>query len=226
MSTPEPAEKRGRFRQIIEAYRVTRSVDRTIGWVLLGIFAGVLAVFVVLGLVVKPLWFWIVIGIPLALLATVVIFGRRAESAAYARIEGQPGAPTAALNTLPKGYFTTPAVAVTKSQDFVHRVLGPPGIVLVAEAPPGRATALLATERKRTARFVPDIPITELVVGDGDGSVPLPKLARRIRKMPRVLRPAEVTEVRRRLDALTATPLPIPKGPMPKGGKVPRPKVR
>ena len=29
-------------------------------------------------------------------------------------------------------------------------------------------------------------------------------------------------DVRRRLDALTATPLPIPKGPLPKGTKMPR----
>lgn len=227
MSTPEPEKKRGRIRQLFEAYRVTRTVDPAIGWILLGIVLGAVAIGVVLGLIVQPLWFWIVIGLMAGLLVAMIVFGRRAESAAYSRIEGQPGAATAALNTLPKGYFTTPAVAVNRQQDFVHRVLGPPGIVLVGEGTSaGRAGALVATEKKRTARFVPDLPITELVVGDGEGEVPLRKLARRVRKLPRALRPAEVTDVRRRLDALTATPLPIPKGPLPKGGKPPRPKVR
>ena len=39
-----------------------------------------------------------------------------------------------------------------------------------------------------------------------------------------MLRPAEVTAIRKRLDAVAAVsnPLPIPKGPLPKGGKVPR----
>ena len=52
--------------------------------------------------------------------------------------------------------------------------------------------------------------------------MPLRKLQRTVMKLPRALRPAEVTAVRKRLDALTTTPLPIPKGPMPKGGRVPR----
>ncbi len=38
----------------------------------------------------------------------------------------------------------------------------------------------------------------------------------------RNLKPAEVAAVRKRLDALTSTPLPIPKGPLPKGARMPR----
>ncbi len=220
-TTPEP-KKRGRIAQIREAYRLTKTVQPRIGLVLLAWFVGVLAVFLVLGVVLASPVFFVIIGIPFALLVVTFIFGRRAEASAYSQIEGQPGAAAAALNSLRQGWFVTPAVAVTKNQDLVHRVLGRPGIVLVAEAPASRAAALLANERKRTARFVPDIPIHELVLGDGDGQVPLRKLQRTVMKLPRALRPAEVTAVRKRLDALTTTPLPIPKGPMPKGGRVPR----
>lgn len=223
--TPEPT-KRGRIAQIREAYRLTKRVQPRIGLLLLAWFLGIMAVFVLAGLLIRPIWFWVVIGVPAALLAVTFVFGRRAESSAYAQIEGQPGAAAAALQTLRSGWFVTPAVTVTKNQDIVHRVLGRPGVILVAEAPASRAANLLATEHKKTARFVPDIPIHDIVLGDGEGQVPLRKLQRTVMKLPRALRPAEVTVVRRRLDALATAPVPMPKGPIPKGGKMPRPKVR
>ncbi|MEI6109844.1 MAG: DUF4191 family protein [Actinomycetes bacterium] len=43
-----------------------------------------------------------------------------------------------------------------------------------------------------------------------------------MRKLPKSLRPAEVTDVRRRLEALPKNAIPIPKGPMPQGRKVTR----
>jgi hypothetical protein len=214
--------KRGRIRQMREAYKLTKTVQPMIGWFLLALFLGILAVFVIIGLLLDSPIYFLIIGIPFAVLGVVIIFSRKAESAAYSQIEGQPGAAAAALQTLRSGWFVTPAVSVTKNQDIVHRVVGRPGVVLVAEAPASRAAALLANERKRTARFVPDMPIHEIVMGDGEGQVPLRKLQRSVMKLPRALRPAEVTALRKRLDALTTTPLPIPKGPMPKGGRVPR----
>lgn len=223
MSKNEPdSPKRGRIAQIRQAYKLTKSVEPRIGLILLAWFLGVLAVFVLIGLIFRSPIYFLILGFPFALLAVTFIFGRKAETSAYSQIEGKPGAAAAALQTLKQGWFVTPAVAVTKNQDLVHRVLGRPGIVLVAEAPASRAPALLANERKRTARFVPDIPIHEITLGDGEGQVPLRKLQRTVMKLPRALRPAEVTAIRKRLDALTTTPLPIPKGPMPKGGRVPR----
>jgi hypothetical protein len=50
----------------------------------------------------------------------------------------------------------------------------------------------------------------------------LPKLARQVRKLPRQLRGAEITELRSRLRALGTQPVPMPKGPLPKGLKIPR----
>lgn len=224
MSSNKPEQpKRGRIRQMREAYKITKSVQPLIGWFLLALFLGVLAIFVIIGLVLNSPIYFLIIGIPFALLTVVIVFSRKAEAAAYAQIEGQPGAAAAALQTLRSGWFVTPAVSVTKNQDIVHRVVGRPGVVLVAEAPASRAGTLLANERKRTARFVPDMPIHEIVMGNGEGQVPLRKLQRKVMKLPRALRPAEVTELRKRLDALTTTPLPIPKGPMPKNGRVPRP---
>ena len=220
-NTPTPA-RGGRIAQIRETYKLTRRVDPAIGWILLGLFVLVLAVFVLIGGLTHLLCFWIILGVPFATLAVTFIFGRRAEKAAYAQVEGQVGAAASVLNALRSGWFTTPMVAVTKNQDLVHRVLGRPGVILVSEGPPSRAGQLLTAEKKRTSRFVGDTPIFEIQAGDGEGQVPLRKLQSTVMKLPRNLKPAEVNALRKRLDALTTTPLPIPKGPLPKGARIPK----
>ncbi len=223
MSSTEPTSKtRGRITQIRETYKLTRRSDPKIPWIMAGVFLGTLLVMLLLGRLLGPFWFWVILGIPSALLATTFIFARRAEAAAYASIEGQPGAAASALSTLRSGWYVTPAVAVTKNQDVVHRVLGRPGVILVSEAPASRAGNLLANERKRHARYVGDTTIIEVQAGNEDGQVPLRKLQRHVMKLPRTLKPAQVSALRKRLDALTTTPLPIPKGPLPKGTKIPR----
>ena len=85
-------------------------------------------------------------------------------------------------------------------------------------------THLLANERKKTARWLPEVPIYEIQVGTEADQVSVSKVQRELTKLPRALRPAEVNDVRRRLDALSAkdAPVPIPKGPLPKGGKIPK----
>jgi Domain of unknown function (DUF4191) len=211
-----------RLAQIRAAYRMTRKVDRWVGWVLLGIGAAVVALFVLIGLLVDAPVYMGIIGLPVALLVVTIVFGRRAERAAYSQVEGQTGAAAAVLQSLRRGWTVTPAVAATRNQDLVHRAVGRPGVVLVGEGAPSRVANLLAAEKRRTARFVPDTPIYEVVAGDGERQVPLRKLAKHLAKLPRNLRPAEVTEVNARLRALGTTNVPLPKGPLPKNVRMPR----
>src|SRR5690606_3539257 len=144
----------------------------------------VLAVFSGLGFLTDNVWLYPLLGLPAALLGGAIVFGRRAERAAYAQIEGQPGAAVAALNTLRRGFDTTPVVAANRYQDVVHRTVGKAGIVLVGESDsPHRLANLLAQEKRRHARVAPDTPIHELIVGYGEGQVPLPKLAKTVRKL-------------------------------------------
>jgi hypothetical protein len=160
----------------------------------------------------------LLLALPMALLAGTFWFSRRAMKAAYSQIEGQPGAAAAVIQSLRGGnWLVTPGVAANKSQDLVHRVVGRPGVILVSEGPSNRVVPLLANERKKTARWLPDIPIYEIQVGNDEGQVPLTKLQKSLGKLPRNLRGGEITEVRRKLDALgnAATSMPIPKGPMP-----------
>ena len=218
--TPD-VEKQGRLAQIRQTYSMTKGIDPAIRWILPLTFVATIAVFALLCW--KPLsWqLGVFMGLPFAVLITMYLFGRRAERAAYGSIEGQPGAAVAVLNSLRKGWYTTPFVEVTKQQDGVHRVVGPVGVVLVAEAPASRAKALLANARAKAQRAAGEAPVHEIVCGEG--GVSLLKLNRAITKLPRALRPAEVRELRLRMDAMQKGPsLPIPRGPMPKGMRVPR----
>lgn len=217
--------KPGRLAQIRQTYQMTKQADPRIGWILLACFLLPVVVTVGLSLLLKN-WWLLTLGVTTGLLLASIVLGRRAERAAYAQIEGQPGAAAAVLNTLGKNWLITPAVAVTKNQDIVHRVIGRPGVILVGEGNPSRVTHALRNERQREGRFVPDVTITEVVLGNDEGQVPLTKLVKTVRKMPKTLSPGQVTEVRRRLEALTNQPLPMPKGPIPKSARAMRPPRR
>ena len=153
---------------------------------------------------------------------------RRAEKAAYAQFEGKPGAAAAALGVLRRGWQVQQAVAVTKSQDLVHRVVGRPGVILIGEGNDSRVRHLLAVEKKKHARVVGDAPIHDIVAGDGPGAIPVRQLSKHVMKLPRTIKPAEVTDLLQRLKALDAMrpQLPVPKGPMPTNMKQARSSMR
>lgn len=180
----------------------------------------VLATIVVIAVPVSIFINWLtalLVALPLGLLAGTFWFSRRAMRAAYARIEGQPGAAAAVIESLRGKWAVTPAVAVSRNEDMVSRVVGKPGVILVSEGASSRVGHMLANERKKTARWVPDIPIYEIQIGDEDGQISLGKIQKTLGKLPKNLRGSEVTEVRRRLEALgnAQQSMPVPKGPMP-----------
>jgi hypothetical protein len=214
-----------RMRQIGQAYKLASRTDKRLGLYTFGSAGLVMLIAVAGGVLAGPLWFWILMGLPLALLVGTIIFTRRAEAAVYQQIEGQPGAAASALQTLRRGWFVEPAIAVNRQQDVVHRVIGKPGIILVGEGTSGgRVKNLLGQEHKRHARIAGDVPIHEIVAGTGDDQVALRKLGRTVQKLPKAISPAEMTEVRNRLRAMPsgANQLPIPKGPLPKNVKLPK----
>lgn len=211
-----------RVAQIRAAYRATRRVDPKVGLYTALAGIGAFAVVLVTGVLLGHPYYAAFLGVMVGLLAATVVFGRRVQGAAYAQAEGQPGAAAWALEQLTRGWSVTPAVAVSRSQDVVHRAVGRGGIVLVGEGSPARLGNLLAQERKRLNRVAPDAPVTDIQVGEGEGQVPLRNLQRHVMKLPKKLHPSEVTELERRLRALGTTNIPIPKGPLPKGMRMPR----
>ena len=212
----------GRLAQIRNAYTMTRKVDRMVGWVTFATMLLVFAVVLAIGFLIGHPVYLGIMGLLAGFLAATIVFGKRAERAAFSQVEGQPGAAAAALNMLRRGWSVTPAVAVTRNQDIVHRAVGRAGVVLIGEGAPSRVQALLVTEKKKVARYVPDVPVYDLQAGNGDGQVPLRKLNNHLMKLPRNLTTTQVTEVNRRLKALGTMNLPIPKGPMPKSLRMPR----
>ena len=208
---------RSSLKAIGENWSMTQRVYRFLWAEVLGIFVLVVAaVAVPVSLFINWLTA-VLIALPLGLLAATFWFSRRAMRAAYSRIEGQPGAAAAVIESLRGKWAVTPAVAVSRNEDMVSRVIGKPGVILVSEGAPSRVGHMLANERKKTARWVPDIPIYEIQVGDAEGQIGLGKTQKTLAELPKNLRGSEVTEVRRRLEALgnVQQSMPVPKGPMP-----------
>lgn len=230
MSDAAP-KKPGRFSRLTaglsslrENYRMTKRYHRWVGWEMLALFvlAGA-AIAVPVGLLLN----WptgILLAIPVGLLAATFWFSRRAMNAAYTRIEGQPGAAAAVVENMRGKWWVTPAVAVTKNSDLVSRVIGKCGVVLISEGPSSRVSHLLANERKKTARWLPETPIYEIQVGIEPDQVRIGRLQRELTRLPANLKGSQILEVRRRLEALSTrdNPLPVPKGPMPKSTKIPK----
>jgi len=220
--SPTAAADMSRRQQFFETYKMTKRSDRWIGLILLGVFlvVGALGFVIFLVLPGDGAIEWILAtvgGLMFGILAALLVFGRRAQKAAYEQMEGQPGAAAAALRMLRRGWKTEPAIAFTKQQDIVHRVVGPPGIVLIGEGNPNRLRQLMANERRKHERVAAETPIHEVLSGNGEGQVPLPKLVRHVQKLGRQVKGAELTDVLNRLKALDAqrTNMPIPKGPVP-----------
>jgi len=212
-----PAEKTSRLKQILSAYQLTKKSDPKVGLVLAGIFLGILAVFVLVGLLTGHLLILLPLGVAIAFLVVTIVFGRKVEKAAYSQIEGQVGAAASALQTLRRGWTVTPAVAVTKNADIVHRVVGRPGIVLVGEGQPSRVKNLLTAEAKKHTRVAGGAPVTQLIAGQGEGEIDIRKLTKHVMKLPATLQPSEITDLLQRLKALDAVrpQVPMPKGPVP-----------
>jgi len=211
--------KTPRFKMIRDAYSVTKSVKPWIGLVLIATFLVVLAIGITLGFVFDHPVYGGFVTIPVAVLAAMFLFTRVAGSAAYANIEGQIGAGASVLMAIRKGWTTTPAVAVNRQQDMVHRSVGRAGIVLTGEG--GFAVRqMIQDEKKKAERFAPGVPITEVIVGDGDGQISIRKLQKHVTKLPKKLSAHQMREVRARLKAVGGLSMPIPKGPMQKGIKI------
>ncbi len=227
MSANAPEMPKGRIRQMFQAYRITKQTDRTLpirllAWCLVVGGVGAMLQLVLFGRSIFAVTGAIVFGLLAGLLAVLIVLGRRAEHAAYAQIEGQPGAAAGALQMLKRGFDVKPGVAFTRNQDLVHRVISRAGVILIGEGNPSRVKQLLATERKKHQRIVgDDAPVHEIVVGDGDGQIPLTKLVRHVQKMKKQVQPGMQTAVMQKMKALDAMrpPAPMPRGPMPTSTK-------
>ena len=215
---PSKPSRRARLDRFLLAFSQTRANDPKLVPLMLAVGIGLLLLATVIGYLLGSWIAGLLLGLPLGLLGAMFIFGQRASAGAINAIEGRPGAAAAVLQSLRGQWRVTPGVAFTRNQDFVHRVIGRPGVILVGEGAPARVSSLLKQEHRKVARVVGDTPVHEVSVGNGSGQVPLRQLQVHMTKLPRSLKPDVVRSLDTKLAALDQA-LPMPKGPMPKGAR-------
>jgi len=207
------------YRQLWQTYKVTADVDPKLNTYVIGAFVAAVVVFTVLGIFVFGSWWMgLLLGITAGITADLYILLERAKRATFVRYAGQPGSAEVALGMLDKKKWAyTAALTATRQLDVVHRVVGPPGIVLISEGQPGRVKALVSAEAKKHEQIAYGVPVLTVSMGDGEGQVPLADLQKHLTKLPKKLATAQLNDVKARLKALDAVRprVPLPRGPMP-----------
>jgi F0F1-type ATP synthase assembly protein I len=214
------AESKQRRQQMFKAFNMQRKQDKLLIPLMLGALLGATAIAYLIGHFTGSVPFVLPLGIALGTVIAVFIMGRRMQRSVYKQADGQPGAAGWALDNMRGQWRVTQAVAGTTQMDAVHRVIGRPGVILVAEGAPHRVRGLLAQEKKRVARLAGKIPIYDVTVGNEEGQVPLRKLQMHISKLPRNITAKQMDTLEGRLSALSARSAGLPKGPLPPGAKM------
>ncbi len=220
MATKNDKKEPGQIAQIISVLKRTIELDRSTLWIL------IIVVFLALGTgtTLTVLSFasnQVLSGILLiviTILSTFVVFSlvlsKRAEKAAYASWEGQPGATGAVVQTLLRRKWrgsNQPVAGNAKSMDLVYRIVGAPGIVLIGEGHQAGAQTLVDIERKKLQKIAPGVPVHSIYVTKSDHAVKLSELRKTIKKLTKKLNRSEVKVVASRLTALGIN-IPVPKG--------------
>jgi len=222
-NTTQPDVASGnRFKQLAQVIKMVARADKRFLPVVAAAVLVPLAVVLVLILAVGFSWFWLPVGIMLSILGFLIVLRRRADKMFFAQAEGQPGAAAQIVEQMPArmGWQVTPAIATTTQMDVVSLAIGRGGVILLGEGHPSRVRGLIGQEKRRLAKVIGSAPMTEIVIGDGEGEVPLRKLRVHLMKLPRVIAGGDVNALSVRLKALTARQQ-MPKGAVPKNMRPP-----
>ena len=217
---PEKVSTRERFKQMGQVVAFTAKGDKTfvplaVGVALIPLIALALILvfttFTIFSLV------WVLAMVMLAFVGFMVVLRNRSNHVFMNQAEETPGAAAQVIQNIPRGdYRVTPAYASTTQFDMIHLVLSRKGVILVAEGPnPQRIRQMLGQEKRRLAKVIGSAEMKDILVGYGEGEVPLRKLQSTLVRMPNVISPKDVNALDTRLKALTARPQ-MPKGAIPK----------
>ena len=200
-------KKPGRLKQMLEVFKYTQEVDRSTLPLMILAVVGAIAVGVLLTLLIfdSP-WYGIFMGLAVGVLIAMIILARKAERAAFDRIKGQTGAALAAMQSIRRGWNVEdePVQIDPRSQKMLFRASGRAGIAVVAEDSSSISMKLLEKERRSIRRVLQheNVPVHQIVVGDGDGEIPLHKLPTHMQRMKKQLTKDEAAQVTKRLYAL------------------------
>jgi hypothetical protein len=212
---PEKVKTGARFKQIGMVISFTAKRDKLFVPLAAGAVLLPLAIALVLILVANLGWLWLAIALLASLILFMVVLNMRSNKAMMTEAAGQPGAAASIIEQMRGDWRVTPAVASTTQFDMVHLVIGRPGVILVGEGNPARVRSLIGQEKRRLAKVIGNADMRDVILGDGEGEVPLAKLRMTLMRMPRSITGKDVNALAIRLKALTSKPQ-MPKGSIPK----------
>lgn len=186
------------------------------------LFAALMFVFITIGgAIITGLAFlgmviWVILAIVTAYLTLLLTLTRRANSAIFKKYEDEPGRISITVGTLTRRRWkgnNQPVAINARTKDMVFRIVGPAGVVLMAEGSKTSARALLEDERRKVQRLASGVTVhTFYSSQDGEG-IPLGQLHKKVAKLKRTLNRAEINAVQNRLASIDSrSGLPIPKG--------------
>ncbi|MGI6877706.1 DUF4191 family protein [Microbacterium sp. gxy059] len=232
--TSEPEKRPGFFRTIKSLFTFTREAYPWLAWVLpLIVVAGIGVGIGIALLTGQPWWgyiIWGIFGIMLGFIASMLLMNRLATKAMYRRIDGMPGGAGHVVgNMLGRRWRgeEMPVAVNPKTQDAVYRAVGRGGVVLVGEGSRKQIEKLVKKEKTTVLRITHGaVPVTVLHVGHGEDDVRISQLARTIKKLPKVVDRAGMTQLVARTESLQhgVASLPIPKGIDPTRVRAPKPR--
>lgn len=211
----------GRFRQLLRVYRITAKSDPSSAWMALLGFLLALGTGLLLGFLFNAgngwgIALWGITGATSGLLVAMIIMSKRAERNAYMRIEGQPGAAGAVLDSQIKRSWRAspmPVAINSKTKEAIYRMVGPAGVVLIGEGQGARLQQMLEDETRKVQRVAPGVTTHKVRLTLDDSGVRLHNLLKTVYKLKKSMTRAEVSAVSNRLSSLgSGSALPIPKG--------------
>lgn len=222
------------FKQIAAVYRAVKQMDPSITWWLLGVFFGILALFILIGFLINHPIYLGILGVPIALLGAMITLTRRGERAAFGAMSGKAGQTAGALSMLRRGwYYDQEPVAADVARPsevanaaMIFRALGRCGVVLLGEGPLPRAKKLMEKEVKKVNRVAPGVPVHTFYVGDGEEQIPARKVPRTMTKLKGTLTKQEMAAVNKRLKSLPGMRQNLPPGIDPMKARVDRKALR
>ena len=114
----------GQLQVVRDAFGLVRKENPS-ALIYMGIaFIATIALGIIFGSAAGHPVYFAILFIPVGIIVAFFLFTRFANTAAFSSIEGQIGAGASVLMGIRKGFTTTPAVVVNRSQDMVHRSVG------------------------------------------------------------------------------------------------------
>ena len=104
-STRGEAKEPGRSAQFRQVFETARANDPALLAWMIGAFALVFVLLLIIGFSIGHPIYLGIIGVLLGVLAALLVLARRANTAIYKSISGQPGASVAVMSSLRKGWF-------------------------------------------------------------------------------------------------------------------------